>query len=144
MSTTVKLGVKADTSSARKSLRDLDKEVQKMQEQANVRREKYRKKKERQAQTEEPDSSAPTSQGLNIPGLGKISNIEDILGKISPAAAAATKAVSAFGGTIGACAGAAGAFVAVELSAAFAACNSTFLSLSAAIVASLIFSKSLL
>lgn len=111
MSTTVKLGVKADTSSARKSLRDLDKEVQKMQEQANARREKYRKKKEHQAQTEEPDSSAPTSQGLNIPGLGKISSIEDILGKISPAAAAATKAVSAFGGTIGACAGAAGAFV---------------------------------
>lgn len=111
MSSTVKLGVKADTSSARKSLRDLDKEVQKMQEQANARREKYRKKKERQAQTEEPDSSAPTSQGLNIPGLGKISSIEDILGKISPAAAAATKAVSAFGGTIGACAGAAGAFV---------------------------------
>ena len=111
MSTTVKLGVKADTSSARKSLRDLDKEVQKMQEQANARREKYRKKKERQAQTEEPDSSAPTSQGLNIPGLGKISSIEDILGKISPAAAAATKAVSAFGGTIGACAGAVGSFV---------------------------------
>lgn len=111
MSSTVKLGVKADTSNARKSLRDLDKEVQKMQEKANDRREKYRKKKERQAQTEESSSPAPSSQGLNIPGLGKIGKLEDILGKISPAASAATKAVSALGGSIGACAGAVGSFV---------------------------------
>lgn len=93
MSTTVKLGVKADTSSARKSLRDLDKEVQKMQEKANNRREKQEKQAQRSASVPGFDLGKIETKGIQM--------LSDQLGKIPVVSGLAQKALQAFAGSAG-------------------------------------------
>lgn len=97
----INLGVKSNTADARKSLRELDKEVQKMQEKANARRDKYRKRKERQQQ-EESAPAETSSQGFNLPGVGNIKGLNDALGKLNKVAAATGGSLSGVSSVIGA------------------------------------------
>lgn len=98
---TVNLGVKANTAEARKSLRDLDKEVQKMQEKANARREKYQKGKERQKQAKSAPAAAG-AQGVNIPGVGGMKGLNDAMGKLGKVAAVTGGSIAEVSTVIGA------------------------------------------
>ena len=99
-SSTVTVGVKANTAEARKSLADLDKEVQKMQQKADERQERQ-SRRSAGANSRRSGSASGSSAGIDIPGVGKVQGLSSAMKALGKVAAATGGSISGFSSIVG-------------------------------------------